>query len=206
MVKTFAILLATAVSGWSADPLPPRAQAAVDGFLQKRRTIEDNATRQIQALKENASKELLALHDQLKKAGDLPRAEFVLSQLVIIHTEPKDILKFPTSMSGKAKQAGQQFVVITKANAGGSIWGTDIYTADSSLPAVALHTGAATAGETILALVTAVPGREQYRGTQRNGVKSSEYGKYAISYQLLRIGPVPRQLLPQPNGNEDDAP
>lgn len=47
MVKTFAIHLAAVVSGWVANPLPPRAQAVLDDFLQKRRATEDNATRRI---------------------------------------------------------------------------------------------------------------------------------------------------------------
>ena len=62
MVKTFAIHLAAVVSGWVANPLPPRAQVVVDGFLQKRRATEDNATRQISfrtSTKQTATPEML---------------------------------------------------------------------------------------------------------------------------------------------------
>ena len=56
----------------------------------------------------------------------------------------------------------------------GGVWGTDIYTDDSSLCRAALHAGSVTSeGGTIT--VTRAEGRQLYIGTTRNGVTSNDY-------------------------------
>jgi TIR domain/LCCL domain len=56
----------------------------------------------------------------------------------------------------------------------GAVWGTDIYTDDSSLCRAALHAGSLTSeGGTIT--VTRAEGRQLYIGTTRNGVTSNDY-------------------------------
>ena len=80
----------------------------------------------------------------------------------------------------------------TKANAGfrckceatamnGTVWGTGTYTADSSICHAALHAGAATAtgGEVT---VKATAGCDAYQGTDQNGVKTNDYGKFGGSF------------------------
>jgi TIR domain/LCCL domain len=62
----------------------------------------------------------------------------------------------------------------------GAVWGTDVYTDDSSLCRGALHAGIVTpAGGTIT--VTRSEGRALYVGTTRNGVVSNDYGAYPTS-------------------------
>jgi hypothetical protein len=54
------------------------------------------------------------------------------------------------------------------------VWGTDVYTDDSSLCRAALHAGSVTSeGGTIT--VTRAEGRQLYIGTTRNGVMSNDY-------------------------------
>jgi hypothetical protein len=56
----------------------------------------------------------------------------------------------------------------------GAVWGTDVYTDDSSLCRAALHAGSVTSeGGTIT--VTRAEGRQLYIGTTRNGVMSNDY-------------------------------
>lgn len=58
-----------------------------------------------------------------------------------------------------------------------AVWGTDVYTADSGLCQAALHAGAIPrAGGKVV--VERMPGRDLYAGTERNGVTSSDYGRY----------------------------
>lgn len=68
----------------------------------------------------------------------------------------------------------------------GSVWGTDVYTADSSVCHAAVHSGLATdaAGGTFV--VTIDPGRPAYRGSVRNGIHGSDYGSYAKSFHVSR--------------------
>ncbi|AKU14089.1 putative transmembrane sensor protein [Azoarcus sp. CIB] len=65
----------------------------------------------------------------------------------------------------------------------GTVWGTDLYTADSSLCRAALHAGAiARSGGTVT--VDYQPGLEAYAGTRRNGVASHDYGTYPSSIRF----------------------
>ena len=58
-----------------------------------------------------------------------------------------------------------------------AVWGTDVYTDDSNLCNAAVHAGAIPAtGGTIS--VRALPGRESYAGSQRNGIATSDYGRW----------------------------
>jgi hypothetical protein len=69
--------------------------------------------------------------------------------------------------------------------AGGSIWGSDPYTADSPICLAAVHAGLATdrGGEVTVILED---GRPAYRGSKRNGVSSSDHGEYRASYRFQR--------------------
>lgn len=66
-----------------------------------------------------------------------------------------------------------------------TIWGTDTYTADSAVCTAALHAGIITDRGGQLT-VTIAPGQPAYRGSTRNGVRSSDYGSYGESYTVSR--------------------
>jgi len=80
-------------------------------------------------------------------------------------------------------EAGQAFKF--ECPAGGSehsIWGTDIYTADSSICTAAVHVGRITFERGGAVAIELRPGQSSYQGTLRNGVKSNEYGPYGRSF------------------------
>jgi hypothetical protein len=66
----------------------------------------------------------------------------------------------------------------------GSVWGTDVYTDDSSLAKACVHAGILASGETGLVLVTILPGMPAYTGSSRNGVTSNNYGNWYGSYSV----------------------
>ena len=66
-----------------------------------------------------------------------------------------------------------------------TVWGTDTYTADSAVCTAAIHAGVVT-GRGGQLTVTIIPGQPAYRGSTRNGVRSSDYGSYGESYALSR--------------------
>jgi LCCL domain len=64
-----------------------------------------------------------------------------------------------------------------------AVWGTDVYTDDSSLCLAALHAGVlGPGGGTITVLRSA--GRPLYVGSARNGVTSHDFGSYAASIRF----------------------
>src|SRR5262245_409651 len=66
-----------------------------------------------------------------------------------------------------------------------SIWGTDIYTDDSSVCTAAVHAGFLTREVGGRVRITVLAGRESYRGSLRNGVVSDEYGPWAGSFSIV---------------------
>src|SRR5262249_15208636 len=58
---------------------------------------------------------------------------------------------------------------------GGSVWGTDIYTDDSPLAAVAVHAGVLQVGQKGVVKVTILPGQQSYTGSTRNGVTTGNW-------------------------------
>lgn len=79
---------------------------------------------------------------------------------------------------------GKSYVVWVLGQQSGPVWGTDVYTADSSIAAAAVHAGLLRPGEAGPVLLQILPGQNSYSGTTRNGVTSSSYGAYPLSYSL----------------------
>ncbi|MEO8073599.1 MAG: LCCL domain-containing protein [Acidobacteriota bacterium] len=64
----------------------------------------------------------------------------------------------------------------------GSIWGSDIYTADSSICTAAVHTGLFSLADGGVVTIEFRPGRQTYGSTERNGITSNTYGEYQHSF------------------------
>ncbi|MEA4884365.1 MAG: LCCL domain-containing protein [Clostridia bacterium] len=73
--------------------------------------------------------------------------------------------------------------------AGGSVWGTDVYTDDSLLAAAAVHSRFLKVGETAIVGVMFLPGQDKYVGSTRNGVRSFDFCEYGGSYRIVRVLP-----------------
>jgi len=84
---------------------------------------------------------------------------------------------------------GSEFQVMCPANCAneGSTYGSDLYTLDSSICRTGIHAGAISDGGGAVE-VRIEPGRPAYRGSARNGIRSSDYGEYPKSYVVLNGG------------------
>jgi hypothetical protein len=90
-----------------------------------------------------------------------------------------DMQQFTTADIGKIYK-----MTITGAT-GGAIWGTDIYTSDTYIPTAAVHAGVIVNGQTKEVYIKVVEGQSNYEGTTRNGVSTSGYGGWDLSYQFV---------------------
>jgi hypothetical protein len=70
-----------------------------------------------------------------------------------------------------------------EATHAGSVWGTDVYTDDSSLCAAAVHAGVIDDEGGLITALRA-EGRQVYAGTSRHGIRSSDYGAYQSSIRF----------------------
>src|SRR5437588_8798217 len=93
----------------------------------------------------------------------------------------------PTTWEAKATSlngaVGQTFTLAcSPGGAAHSVWGSDIYTADSSICTAAVHSGLITFQQGGAVTVELRPGRNIYGCSERNGVTTSPYGPYQHSY------------------------
>lgn len=67
---------------------------------------------------------------------------------------------------------------------GGSVWGSDVYTDDSSVCQAAVHAGVITASTGGDVAIEVRAGQSGYRGVLRNGVESSAFGTWRCSFVM----------------------
>jgi hypothetical protein len=79
-------------------------------------------------------------------------------------------------------QDGIRFDYDCPAGSPGSIWGTDLYTDDSSVCTAAVHVGLITADTGGRVTIEIRPGASAYTGSLRFGVESREYESWMGSY------------------------
>jgi len=63
-----------------------------------------------------------------------------------------------------------------------AVWGTDIYTLDSSICNAAVHAGKLVSESGGSVTIELRPGESAYKGSTRNGIKTNDYGKYGQSF------------------------
>ena len=109
--------------------------------------------------------------------------------------DPKPVLEpvteeaAPQSLSGYRSRVGETLRLRLTGEADGWIWGSDVYTDDSSPAAAAVHAGALRVGETGTVQVTILPGRSSYPGSTRNGITSQDWEAFAGSFRIERAKP-----------------
>jgi hypothetical protein len=73
--------------------------------------------------------------------------------------------------------------------AAGSVWGTDVYTDDSSVCTAAVHAGLITLAGGGSVTIEIRPGQASYTGSTRNRITSSSYPQWGGSYVLVGATP-----------------
>jgi hypothetical protein len=96
----------------------------------------------------------------------------------------------PTNMMTYQNQIGKEVaftVTGPTTGQGQSVWGTDLYTLDSSLGAAAVHAGFVQPGHSAVVRVRILASPQQFAGTTRNGISSAPYGIFpAGAFEFLR--------------------
>jgi hypothetical protein len=82
----------------------------------------------------------------------------------------------------------------------GYVWGTDVYTDDSSAAAAAVHAGVIAAGEFAFVKISLMPGQPRYDGSVRYAVTSQSFGAFDGSFRVER---APEPWTVQLPGGED---
>jgi hypothetical protein len=93
----------------------------------------------------------------------------------------------PPSLQHLQNQIGKTFsFTVTGAAGNGNVWGTNVYTLDSFLPAAAVHAGVLKVGQTGVVKIKILPALPAFTGSNRNGVVSSDFGPFPGAFQILK--------------------
>ena len=91
----------------------------------------------------------------------------------------------PANLVGYRNKVGQTFQFNITGSTGGIVWGTDVYTDDSTVARAAVHAGVVAVGETKTVTITILGGQSSYAASARNGITTSSWpawpGSYAFS-------------------------
>lgn len=93
----------------------------------------------------------------------------------------------PATMHGLCETVGVTYYFRVTGGLEGQLWGTDIYSGNSTIGAAAVHAGLLKPAQTGYLRVTVVTPPEQFPGTTRNGVTSTEYGRYQYAWKLEKV-------------------
>jgi hypothetical protein len=194
----------------SMDDLPAEARRLIDESEKEIIVIRDRADRQIDEIRLRADhavagiqsrtdeevqqrqRALLALLRPMQEAqlkqGKLDEALAIRERirglkagLLQARQAPENLINEPDPRPGR-----QQIFEVT-GNGDGMVWGSDVYTGDSSLSAAVVHAGVLGEGERGVVRVTFVDALNvAFTGTFRNGVDSADFGAFPVAYRVER--------------------
>ncbi len=164
-----------------SDEIRARADRAV-GELQAR------ADEEVRARQQRLLAELKPLQDRYAREGKLDEALAIRERVrglkaSLLRAEPD-----PGSLTHLDNpRPGSSLLFDVTGSSDGMVWGSDVYTADSTLAAAAVHAGALLPGERGVIRVTFVDTLNvAFIGSERNGVWSESFGPYPIGYRVGR--------------------
>jgi hypothetical protein len=183
----------------SLELVPADARELIAQYERDKKPIQKEAQRKIRKL-------TLPLIASLKKSQDDYTREAKLDEAVAIRNWVRhlqqlagNVIPNPGTLQNYNSQFGDEFNFLVTGSTNGAIWGTDVYTTDSALSAVAVHAGIIKSGETGVVKATILPGRESYQESMRNGVNSNSWQSFPASFKVERGNDLSEE-------NEKEAP
>ena len=118
----------------------------------------------------------------LDRRGLLPDAHLtqLLEQGLLAHDAPPTMLEH-------AGRPGQSFYFRVTGETEGPVWGTDVYTGDSSVACAAVHAGFVKPGDTAIVRVVVTEPPARYEGSPRNGVTSHDFERFGSAFRFERV-------------------
>lgn len=159
-----------------------RAEAAVA-------RVEQAATRELAPLVRDLVDSLRRMQEAYARDGKLDEALAVRARvrqlrgdLLGVRPDPGNLTEFTPA------DVGRMVLFEVTGRSEGSVWGSDVYTADSRLAVAAVHSGALREGERGLVRVTILDGDGiTYEGSPRHGVQTYDYANYPVGYRVERV-------------------
>lgn len=127
-------------------------------------------------------------------------------------------LTLSSFVSADLLQPGTRIITHLTGRSSGAVWGSSVYTADSSLATAAVHAGVLADGESGYVQIVLGPGHGAYKSKTQHGVTSRSWSSYPLSFRLERlqssetaatpgeVSSLERLLPPADDANGDPAP
>jgi len=93
----------------------------------------------------------------------------------------------PPNMVDLAQPVGATYYFRVTGENSGPCWGTDVYTGDTSIAMAAVHMGLVKIGTSAIVKVESVAPPPEFKGSERHGVTSHDFGRYGSAYRLSAI-------------------
>jgi len=169
------------------DEIPASARRLLEEHEKRVKEIKGKTAQERKDADKKLMEGLQALEASFKKEAKFAQAKAVAKLIQEIKRGPIKALPDPGTLVTFRGQLGKVlYFEVTGANRG-TVWGTDIYTDDSSLAAAAVHAGVLTLGQKGVVKVTLLPGQGFYQGTARNGITTANWNAWNASYKVEAV-------------------
>lgn len=151
--------------------------------------IEQGATRELAPLVRELVDALRSMQQRYTREGLLDEALAIRARVRQLRSDLLGVrLDSGNLTEYGAGDIGRVLLIEVVGRVEGSVWGSEVYTADSRLGTAAVHSGAIREGERGLVRVTLVDGDgRDYQGSIRHGVQSYDYAAYPLAYRVERV-------------------
>lgn len=179
--SVFLFVCFSLIAGQSmGDELPDDAASIVNELNRRAEEIRRRAEDKIDPLREAAIKRLRTLQDRYTRGAKLDEALAIRGQI----RKLLGVMPDPGYLHLNAADIGKSFLLEVKGDVAGSIWGSEVYTADSHLATVAVHAGLLKPGQKGILKVHVLPGQQSYSSSSAHGVTSKAYGPWSVSFTV----------------------
>jgi hypothetical protein len=172
-----------------ADEVPDEVKKLVEDYEREAQAIQKKADDEKKVKQDKLIKALKELQDAYCKAAKLDEAVAIRDKIRELKGVAVNIKADPGTLMGYRTEIGKSlYFEVTGRAAGGAVWGTDIYTDDSTLAAAAVHAGVLKDGQKGVIKVTILKYEGTYDGATRNGVTSVAFATYpGSSFRVEKI-------------------
>ncbi|MFI5378978.1 MAG: LCCL domain-containing protein [Tepidisphaerales bacterium] len=188
--------------------LPDAAREVVERFERQSAEAREQFEKESQRQRARTIERLETLADTYAANGLVREAAAVRNVIKRIQAEGRTaelfgpaggVLPDPGNLAGFRDRAGQTFSFRVTGSVDGMVWGSDLYTDDSSVATAAVHAGLVKPGEQAVVKVRIVEGAQSYEATTRNGVTTNPYLQWFGSFRFesgpaggdARVTPLP---------------
>jgi hypothetical protein len=179
----------------SAEQEEIQLRASAEGRIDEIRARADRAVAEIQGKveeevrtrQERLFRELKPLQDKYAREGKLDEALAIRERLRSLRGSLLSAQADPGNLAGVNHTLGSSLLFDVTGTTDGMVWGTDVYTGDSTIGAVAVHAGVLNPGERGLVRITFVETLNvAFVASERHGVYSQSYGSWPVGYRIER--------------------